>query len=299
MQPMYPYPTQPMRPAEPPQPTFTEMKNAAKSSLKHRWAEAIAVSLVFLATALLNTVMQAALQIIFKVDTVWSPITPTNVPINSIIASISITLFSAIFSLIVMFPLLFGVMRWFWFVTGGGDPSIGDVFYYFSSARVFFKALGISVSIFWRLILGAVICFLPYTAISILTNADFYNLIGISMPTVMSSLYSLATMFEMLGFFLLLLWVSGYSMFYTVMFYEPELSVRKTLKQAVAISKKQRMRFIGFFFTFFGWVLLSSLFLPLLYFLPFFLASMCVYGREMYRSAQRNSVNLSSPNGNL
>ena len=283
-----------MRPVEPPQPTFSEIKKAAKGSLKHRWTEGIAVSLVLLATALLNTVMQAALQMIFKVDTVWSPMSPTAVPLQSVIASIGITLFSAVFTLIVMLPLLFGTLRWFWLVTGGGDPNLGEVFYYFSSARSFLKALGISVSIFWRLVLGAVLCFLPYAAVSVLTNSEFYSFLGIGMPTYMSSLYSLGTILEILGFFLLLLWVSGYAMFYVAMFSEPELSTRQTIKLTVKLSKQNRMRFVGFFFTFFGLVLLSLLMIPLLYFLPFFMTSLCIYGREVYRSAQRNSFNAAS-----
>ncbi|MBO5913428.1 MAG: hypothetical protein J6Q76_08165 [Clostridia bacterium] len=289
MQPIYP--VQPIRPAEPPKPTFSEIKSAAKGTLKHRWTEGIAVSLVLLATSLLNMVMQAALQTIFKVDTVWSPMSPTDVPLHSVIASVGITLFSAIFTLIVMLPLLFGALRWFWLVTGGSDPGVGEVFYYFSSARTFFKALGISVSIFWRLILGTVLCFLPYATISVLTNSEFYNFLEISMPTYMSSLYSLGAILEMLGFFLLLLWVSGYAMFYVAMFSEPELSTRQTIKLTVRLSKQNRLRFVGFFFTFFGWLLLSFLILPLLYFLPFFMASLCIYGREVYRSSQRNAFN--------
>lgn len=292
MQPMYP--VQPMRPVEPPQPTFSEMKKAAKGSLKHRWTEAISVSLVILATALLNMVMQAALQTIFKVDTVWSPMSPTNVPLHSVIASIGITLFSAVFTLIVMLPLLFGVLRWFWLVTGGSDPNVGEIFYYFSSARLFFKALGVSVSLFWRLILGAVLSFLPYALISVLTNTEFYNFIGISMPTYMSSLYSLGTILKMLGFFLLLLWISGYAMFYVAMFSEPELSNRQTIKLTVVLSRRNRMRFVGFFFSFFGWIVTWVLMIPLLYFLPFFMSSLCILGREVYRSAQRNSFDATS-----
>ena len=289
MQPMYP--VQPIHPIEPPKPTFSEIKSAAKSTLKHRWAEGIAISLVLLATTFLNIIMQFALQTIFKVDTVWSPVLPTEIPLHSVVASVGITLFSAIFTLIVTLPLLFGTLRWFWLVTGGSDPCVGEVFYYFSSARAFFKALGISVSIFWRLILGTVLCFLPYAIMSMLTNSEFYNFLGISMPTYMSSLYSLGTILEMLGFFLLLLWISRYAMFYVAMFSEPELSTRQTIKLTLRLSKQNRMRFVGFFFTFFGWVVLSFLMIPLLYFLPFFMTSLCIYGREVYRSAQRNSFN--------
>ena len=289
MQPMYP--TQPMRPVEPSQPSFSEIKKAAKNSLKHRWTEAIAVSLVLLATSLLDTVMQITLQTIFKVDTVWSPFTPTSVPFNSVIASVGITLFSAIFTLIIMLPLLFGTLRWFWLVTGGGDPGVGEVFHYFSSARSFFKALGISVSIFWRLVLGAVLCFAPYAIVSVLTNSEFYDFIGISMPTYMSSLYSIGTILETLGFFLLLLWISGYALFYVAMFSNPELSTRQTLKLTASLSKQNRMRFVGFFLSFLGWILFSFFMLPLLFFVPFFMSSLCIYGREVYRSLQRNSFN--------
>lgn len=269
------------------QPTFSEIKIAAKNSLRHRWPEAIAVTLVFLSTALLNVVMQSALMTIFKVDNVWSPFSPTDVPIHNIVAGNCITIFSAVFSLSVMFPLIYGVMRWFWLVTGGSDPSISEIFHYFSSAAVFGKAVLVSVGIFWRLVVGAVISFLPYVLLNIVTLPDFYNRLGITMPTWMDSLTTLIPILEVLGFLLLMLWVSLYAMFYTVMFNNPSQSAHSIIRSSVKITRNRRMRFVVFVFSFLGWFFLNLTVLPLIFTVPYFMASLAVYGREVYRSAVR------------
>ncbi len=288
-----------MQPIQPPiyqsalkplQPSFPEMKSAAKRALKNRWAEAIVVSLVFLSASLLDSVMQAVLMTILKVDTVWSILNPTGVATVSVLASNAITLFSAVFSLAVMFPLIYGVLRWFWQVTGGGDPAVGEIFYYFSSSRLFFKSLGLSFGLFWRLIVGALVCFFPYNILGVLTEPAFYAEVGIAMPVVMQSFTPLVDTFEFLGFFALLLYIAVYAMFYTVLFSEPQLSSHRTIKESKSVSKSNRVRFIGFIFSFFGWFLLSPLVLPLLFTIPYFLSSLTVFGREAYRFSHRVTV---------
>lgn len=271
------------------QPTFSEIKHAAKKSLKHRWPEAIAVSLVLIATALLNSVMQEVLMAVFKVNGTWSPFTSTDMSAYSVMACVGITVFSAVFSLAVMFPLTFGVMRWFWLVTGGSDPSIGEIFHYFSSAKMYFKTLGLSAGLYLRLIFGAIVCFAPYIAISMLTAPDLYNRFGFAMPVVMDSLTPLVSIFGSLGFVALLMWASTYAFCYTVVFSEPELSVHRTIKRSINVSKGFRFNSVCFFFSFFGWMLAGLLVLPLIFSVPYFLSSFAVYGREVYRTRNRGT----------
>ncbi len=268
------------------QPTFAEIKYAAKASMKHRWAEGIAVSFVFAATALLDILMQYMLMVIFKVTNVWSPFTPTDLPLYSVVASVGITVFSALFSLCVMFPLIFGVMRWFWMVTGGSDPDVGEIFHFFSEPKKFFKSFKISIGIYLRLVIGTVVCFLPYILMSIFTQPDIYNELGFDMPIVMESLNSVVGILEFLGFAALVLWVSSFALFYSVLFYEPDLSAHKTIKKATKMSRGLRFNFVTFVLSFFGWFILSFFILPLLFVAPYFLSSLAVYGREAYRAAQ-------------
>lgn len=267
------------------QPTFAEIKYAAKTSMKHRWTQGIAVSFVFVATALLDILMQYMLMVIFKVTNVWSPFTPTDLPLYSVVASVGTTIFSCLFSLAVMFPLIFGIMRWFWMVTGGSNPDIGEIFHFFSEPKQFFKSFRISIGIYLRLIVGTVVCFLPYIAMSILTQPDVYNKLGFDMPIVMESLNSIVGILEFLGFAALMLWVSSFALFYSVMFSEPELSAHKTIRKTTKMSRGLRFNLVTFVLSFFGWFMLSFLIVPLLFVAPYFLSSMAVYGREAYRAS--------------
>lgn len=294
MQPLKSYGT-----ARVPQPSFSEIKFAAKSSLKNRWGEAIAVSTVMMITFLLNIVMEEALKTIFKVDVVWTLLDPANIPTHSVIASACITVFSVLFSLLVTIPLFFGVMRWFWLVTGGQNPAIGEIFHCFSNSKVFLRSMGLSVGLFIRVVIGTVISFLPYIIVSMLTDPHFYVTLDIPTPSWMASLIPIKPLIELIGLLLLLLWFSIYALYYAVMFAEPNLSSNGVLKRAATLSRSYRVRFVGFTLSFFGWFALSLAILPLLFVLPFYTASLCIYGREIYRSVHRNSVNVSSPNGNL
>ena len=268
------------------QPTFSEIKKAARGALKHRWPEAIIVSVVLIATLLLNTFMQYMLMSIFKVKEVWTPFTPTDLPIYSQFASVGITLFSAVFSFLVIFPLTFGVMRWFWAVTGGSSVSVGDIFYYFSCPKIFFKTLGLSIRLYIMLVIGAIVCFLPYILLGIATSPYLYDSLGVSMPIFMNGLLPLVSFFKLFGFLALLMWISVYLMCYTVIFSEPELSAGKTISRTVKVTKGFRFNTVGFFFSFFGWLLLSLLAVPLIFTVPYLLASFAVYGREVYRASK-------------
>ena len=270
------------------QPTFSELKNAARSALKHRWAEAVAVTLVLIATSFLNTFIQYILMSVFKVRDVWTPFTPTDLPMHSQIASVGITLFSAVFSFFVMFPLVFGVMRWFWFITAGGDIGIGEIFYYFSSGKVFFKSVGLSVRLYLRLIIGAVVSFLPYLAAAIFTTPYIYDRLNIKMPVFMESLSPLAQFLKAFGFLAFLMWISIYLLCYTVIFSEPQLTVGQIIRRTVKISKGFRFNMVCFFFSFFGWILLSFLLLPLIFAGPYMLSAFAVYGREVYRASKHS-----------
>ena len=268
------------------QPTFSEIKKAARGALKHCWPEAIIVSVVLIATLMLNTFMQLMLMSIFKVKEVWTPFTPTDLPLYSQFASVGITLFSAVFSFLVIFPLIFGVMRWFWAVTGGSSVGVGDIFYYFSSPKIFFKTLGLSIRLYIMLVIGAIVCFLPYILVGIATSPYLYDSLGVSMPIVMNGLLPLVSFFELFGFLAFLMWISMYLLCYTVIFAEPEISSGEIIRRTVKVTKGFRFNTVGFFFSFFGWLLLSLLAVPLIFTVPYLLASFAVYGREVYRASK-------------
>lgn len=272
------------------QPAFHEIKNAAKTALKHRWAEAVAVTLLLLGTILLNSVCQWSLMNIFKVDEVWSPFSPTAMPTYNRLAGLGLTLFSAIFSLCVTFPLTFGVMRWFWLISGGSDTSFNELFHYFSSGKLLLKSIRLSLALFIRLILGAVICYLPYALVSVISNPKVYEMFNWGLRRYISGISALAPTLSFLGLIAFLLWLASYSLFFAVMNLEPDQTVKNTIRRTVHISKDQRFRSVGFLLSFTGWLLSCLLIVPLPFVLSYFMTSASIFGREAYRYSSRCDI---------
>ena len=269
------------------QPDFKEIKLAAKSSLKSRWAEAISLSLGVAILMLLDLFFQEILMTIFKVDAVWSLVEPTTLPNYSAIPSVCITVFSAVYCLFVVTPFAFGVMRWFWHITSGKDVAMKEAFYYFSSGKQFFKVVLVSLGLFLRLAVAVVICFMPYILLTLLTTPDIYNYFGYAMPINLSGLNPLASLAEFIGFFYFAFWATRYALVFVPMMNDESLSASKIFKETLKLARHRAIRTLAFLLSFIDWVLLSVLFVPLIYVLPFGLASLTVYGREELREKQR------------
>lgn len=265
------------------QPGFTELKKNARYTLKQKWPEAIAVAMTLVALSLLDTIMQGILTTVFKVDTVWSVLEPTELPRYNIIAGVGITVFSLIYGLFVFQPFAIGVLRWFWLTVHGEDCKISEAFYYFSSAKLFFKTVLLSFFLSLRVILGAVVCLLPYLVVNLVTSPEVYNFFGYAMPISLSGLFPLASFFETAGLVMLMFWGARFALFFVPLFTEPELSAKAVLSRSVELTKGKLLRLVGFMFSFFGWALLCILVLPIIFVFPYMLASAVVYGREELR----------------
>ncbi len=277
----------------------TEIKVCAKQALKNHWPEAIAVSMTMVALSLLDVILQAILTTVFRVDTVWSVLEPTALPKYSVVAGAGITVFSSLYGLLLYTPFVFGVLRWFWMLIQGKNCAIGDVFYYFSSGKRFLKVVSVSFFLLLRVILGAIVCFLPYALCSLLTTPELYNAFGYSMPVIISGIFPLEYFFELAGSFLFLFWCSRYALFFVALFEQPELSANSMISYSVKLTKGKLFKLVGFVASFIGWFLLCILVLPMLFVVPFALASFAIYAREELRfyNFSASMPDLSAQNG--
>ena len=273
------------------QPTFYEIKKAAKNALSSRWPEAILVFASLLAVSLLNSVSQAILMHLFRVPALGSPFAPAELPKLSVIASIGITLFSALFSLVITLPFLLGVLKWFWSVTRGSNSHLYEIFHFFQNGRLYRKAVSFSVLIFLRVILISVICFLPYVLAKILTSPTFYILLNKDTPVFVSGLFNMVDIFQGLGIVSVAVLNMKHLFFPAVLFTNPELSSIATIKKAKAISHLEPLKLISFVFSFVGWFLLCGLLIPLVFIGPYFMASLLIYGHEENREYERRQRN--------
>lgn len=272
------------------QPTFSEIKSAGRSALRHRWPEAIAVSLIYMTTVLLNGIVQRLLMTVFKLTAIWSPFSATDISTVDKTASVGIALFSAALSLCLSYPLFFGTLRWFWLVSGGSDPSVGEIFHYFSSWRLFGSAVLLSLAVYILISVGALLLMAPSMIADKFTSPEFYASIGRKMPLFMESLHPIVVVLRALGFILLSVWSSGFLLSFAVLFSEPQLSVFAVIKRSLKITKGLKFNFVVFMFSFFGWILASLLIIPLVIAIPYFLSSLTVYGRELCRASRNRNA---------
>lgn len=273
------------------QPTFYEIKRAAKRALTSRWPEAILVFVSFIAVCLINSVSQSILMHLFKVEALWSIFAPAELPRLEFIASIGITMLSALFSFIITFPFLLGVLKWFWSVTNGSNAHLYEIFYFFQSGRLYKKAFSFSLTLYLRVLLIALVCFLPYIVAKILTSPTLYILLNRPTPIFISGLFNMVDIFQGLGIISVAVLNVAHLIFPAVLFIYPELSVLKTVKRAKAISHVEPLKLISFVFSFTGWFLLCLFVIPLVFVGPYFIASLSIYGREESLEYERRNRN--------
>lgn len=265
------------------QPTFSELKKAAKSALKKHWIEAITICMLVLAVIFTDVCFQYTLMSVFTVDAVWSLMMPFALPDNGTVASMLISVFSSAYWLCVIMPLSLGALRWFWKITGGSDVGIKEAFYFFSSGKEFRRSLLLSVSVFLRLVLAAFIAYLPGMVAGMLSEPDVYAMAGLAMPLGLIGLSAVRNVLDLIGTVALLIWALRYVLFFPVFFEEPEMSVGEVLKGSVSLTAGGKIRFIAFSLSFILLYLACIFVVPAVFIIPFFFASLCIYGREEYR----------------
>jgi len=267
-------------------PTNVAAKSTARVTLKKRWPAAIAVSLILLTVFIIEIYFQQLILVLVKGDYVWSPLQPQNVIYLNQWPNVLVSVVSTLFCVIITFPLVFGVLRWFWRITGGADDSIGGVFHYFSSINNYLMSVKVFWGLFWRTVVVTAVAFLPYLIVDAATSPKVYALIGTSVPLGISSLSSIADLLIILGLVGFVAFIIRYYLVPSILFWDENVSVHKAFKYSAVISKGSKGAFFYFVISFIGWFVLSLLAVPLLFTIPYFLASITVFSRYVINHYQ-------------
>jgi len=268
-------------------PTNAAAKSTARVTLKKRWPAAIAVSLILLIVFIIEIYFQQLVLIIAKGDYVWSPLQPQNIIYLNQWSNVLATVVSTLFCFTITFPLVLGVLRWFWRTTGGADDSVGGVFYYFSSRNNYLLSVKVFWGFFWRAVAVMAVAFLPYVIVYVATSPEVYALFGKSIPLGISSLSSIADFLIVLGLVGLIAFIIRYYLVPSILFWDETVSVHDAFKYSAVVSNGSKGAYFYFVISFIGWFVLSMLAVPLLFTVPYFLASVTVFSRYVINHYQR------------
>lgn len=235
------------------------VKSTAKTALKNNWVKAIVCCTVFLFCFLLCY------------------------NISSLVGYISTSLVSGLLLIVgcvfLIIPVGLGVLRFFWRMIHGANDSPLICFWYFSSKSLYLRAIKLTFSLGIRALGYGMILYLPVVAVRFFSGGYIYDMLDMAIPMWTANLEHLSVFLRTLAtvalFFLMLRYYSAPVL--TVS--DDGMDIAEAIHMSVTVSKGTLLDFIYLFFSFIGWILLSVLFIPLIFTLPYMVTSYVVHVR--------------------
>lgn len=267
-------------------PSNFAVKTTAKTALKNKWPQAVTVCMMFVAVFLVQIFFEQLLyDVALKLGKQLDEIGFLAFGVWENLLSVSLTLCSLAMTFFVVFPLLLGVIRWFWRLTDGVTDSVGVAFYYFGSGDRFKKAVALFFGLVWRNFLIVLVSFIPFFAAVVLTNLAAEYDINQMMLFGADLGNAINTIFLFVGYVLFLgAALRYYTVLWTAVAY-PDLSVKEVFEFSVKTAKGTKSVYLLFAVSFTGWAVISLLALPLLFTLPYFFAANAVFSRLVITNA--------------
>lgn len=235
------------------------IKETAKKQLKCNWSVAIIVALVLVLTFSLAICLPSLIMLVLENFA-------TSKGVVSNVITTACYCVAAGLALIMVFPIMQGVVRWYWFLGLDKEQPVSEVFYYFSAYKLWLKAFTLGCRMAGNTLFAAVIVSLPLGfAFGFLKGTTAESLI----PVLEAAVILMVALFMFVR--------------YSVAPVAIILNENVTSEQAMAVSKQVISGNTGKCFimvlSFVGWILLSFLGIPLVYTLPFMFTSYVIFVR--------------------
>ena len=250
-------------------PSSSAIKQKAKECLKNNFSAAFAVGFLALAVQALLLVFTGFIA------------TLCNATVGQTVAAVIAAVFGAAAVLFLYLPILLGAVRWFWFSTGGSSVPPAEALHFFCRTDEYLKAVSLGLKLLIRLVLGALLCYLPALLLTVFSQPALYERVGLQMPYWLGSIWVFKNLFIALGSVALLVFMLRYGVAPVLLINNNKLSTAEALHLSTVVLKGQIGYTLGFILTLFGWFLLNLLFFPKLYSVPYFLSVYAVYVREI------------------
>ncbi len=234
------------------------VKSTARVILKSCWPQLIAAAFLLLCGAFIGIYIENLILLVF----------------GRIAGTVSVP-FIIGYWLCCFSPLTLGVLRYVWRRSGGAEPEIDSVFYYFSSSAAYFKSVYFSLCFTARMVISAAVAFLPYLAL-IFSNRVAHELV--SEQTRMHVML-LSILFAVVGVILFIVLSVRYYIAPLLFVGSEQLEVAETFYLSKLISRETAGAYIVLLIGMCGWLLLSLFGVTLVFTLPYMLVAYAVHCR--------------------
>lgn len=187
--------------------------------------------------------------------------------------------FSVLFNLFVFSPLFIGVICYFRRMLWGCDDSVLIIFKYFSNRGEYIRVLRLSLILMLKMFMAAIVLYFPSIIVWVLSSGWFYSVFELPVPTWTSSLWTLNSILTALASIALFFVMLKYYMSAFLFVGDDNMHPAEAVNMSTVIAKHTGAEFFSLIWSFALWILLSLFVAPLIFVLPYFLASYCVHCR--------------------
>lgn len=235
------------------------VKITAKTALKGNWVKATIACMVLIFTVFISSNIAGLLSVV------------TGNYIGIVIAFL-MTVFLTL-------PIFLGVLRYIWRMLFSACDSPVCVFYWFSSKTLYVKAMKFIMLIVLRFIFWLTLLNIPTLLLFILSKGFVFDIFDISMPLWTANLSYYIAFLENASVVITIFLMLKYYMAPLLFVADDNIDANEAMHMSTVISRKTSIDFVYLCFSFFGWILLSILVIPLLFTLPYMLTSYAVHIR--------------------
>lgn len=235
------------------------VKITAKTALKGSWLNSIVATLVIVFSFFIGALSTSFLDFVF----------------NGTVSAV----FFICFSFLLLFPLLLGIVRYFWHLICGNVENPASVFYYFSEKQLFIKALSLLFHLFLKILPNALLIFIPVVFVWFITEGKLFSMLDMPLPVWTADLNYVYRILRPISLVVFFLMVIKYYLCPFLFVADDNMTVDEAIYMSKVISRKTLIDFIYLIFSFLGWYILSLFIFPMIYTLPYAIAVYCVHCR--------------------
>ncbi len=240
--------------------TANVIKTTTRTTLKNKWGEAVFAGLQILSVFLIIVMLSSLVLSVFSG--------------SKIVAFLLLAV-----AFLALTPVLLGTVRWFWALIIEIPLKLSEIYYYFSSARLFFKAVMLFVYTIGKMIIGAILSYLPAIVIYVLSKGDVLSKFGIEIGDKTMLASPIIVFFVLVGTVLFLKASLRYSLSLVIMVAKEEIEPYSAVSLSRKITQKCGFSLVVLTISYFGWIALSIFGITLIYTLPFLICSYVVTAR--------------------
>ena len=267
------------------------IKMNAKRALAGAWGSAIGVIVITMLPSIMINILETVIRTVSGVpefvDYAATPSIAFDDMANVAMVSTLISLLISLLIFFVMTPLQQGCARWFYRRTGGEQEPVSGVFFYFETAKSYFRSLGLYFQIGLRTFVWMLLPALPMAA-TIVFIMFYKRQLGGNLP---NAVFAVVVILMVIWAILLVILSIMISLRYFLAPYllaeHPEQKAGQCIKNGVRMVKGHKAELFVFMLSFFGWALLCVLIVPIFYVLPYMHSSYAVYARYLIQLGEQ------------